>query len=132
VIRLKTYPLKPAEMNLKLKFKADPAPLVQSAAVFTTPSFRSAGACEICGFCRLIERAHIIPARYGGPAEDFNLMTLCPNHHNLFDRDLLTWEEMQKIWPRVYESLRARLSDPNLQEWRSLLCDRYGVSFDPS
>ena len=93
-----------------------------------------AGTCEICGFNRVIENAHIVPDRFGGPYESINLLKLCPNHHTLFDRNLLTHEEIEKIWPRIFESVRfqSRLTDPVLSDWRNGIYDRYGLSFDLS
>lgn len=53
--------------------------------------------CMICGFDRIVEAAHIIPAREGGRGEEENFLVLCPNHHKLFDRNLLTESELLKI-----------------------------------
>lgn len=49
--------------------------------------------CELCGFDRYIERAHIIPASTGGTIHPANIITLCPNHHSLMDSGRLTTEE---------------------------------------
>lgn len=96
------------------------------------PTVRSSGVCEICRFARFVEKAHIIPARHGGPSDPDNLLDLCPNCHTMFDRNLLKWEEMQKIWPRVCAALVRLIEDPRLDEWRTELEDRYSVSFNPS
>jgi len=53
--------------------------------------------CEICGFERAPNAAHIIPKAYGGPDDDWNLIHLCANHHYLFDRGLLEPEEYNAI-----------------------------------
>jgi hypothetical protein len=88
--------------------------------------------CEICGFNRAVELAHVIPARLGAEAKDENLLILCPNHHTLFDRDQLTWFELSKIWPKVRAALLARMRDRRLDAWRERLSRRYGVTFSLS
>jgi len=49
--------------------------------------------CMICGFDRVTEAAHRVPAKDGGSMELENFYVLCPNHHSLYDRNLLTEEE---------------------------------------
>jgi predicted restriction endonuclease len=49
--------------------------------------------CEICGENRSVDKCHIIPNRTGGLKEDKNLLYLCPTHHRLFDRFMLTKKE---------------------------------------
>lgn len=53
--------------------------------------------CELCGFTRAIELAHIIPRSKGGQHRISNYLSLCPNCHFLFDQDKLTKEETEKI-----------------------------------
>jgi len=60
-----------------------------------------ARACEICEFDRFTVLAHVIPAAQGGTMERVNILTLCPNHHALFDRKQLTASEYAKISARV-------------------------------
>lgn len=57
--------------------------------------------CEICGFNRIVEACHIIPASKQGPNTPENLLALCPNHHHLFDHNRLTEEEFNKIKDKV-------------------------------
>ena len=57
--------------------------------------------CEICGFNRIVEAAHIIPASKGGAHHESNLISLCPNHHHLFDNKKLTNEEYSKIKEKI-------------------------------
>ena len=64
------------------------------------PSF-----CELCGFIRALDLAHIIPQSKGGPNRLSNLLILCPNCHHLFDHDLLIQEEKEKI-ARIIEVRR--------------------------
>jgi len=58
-------------------------------------------ACQICGFNRSVDAAHIIPAHKGGSYHESNLVALCPNHHRLFDRFKLTQEEAEKLKDKV-------------------------------
>jgi hypothetical protein len=53
--------------------------------------------CVVCGFSRVVEWAHIIPAARGGTIHPDNIVALCPNHHTLMDKDLLTDEEQETI-----------------------------------
>ena len=53
--------------------------------------------CELCGFNRIIEVAHVIEAKNGGKYTTDNCLILCPNHHSLFDRNLLNEEEKTKL-----------------------------------
>ena len=53
--------------------------------------------CLICGFRRFVEKAHVIPARKGGPRRVWNIVPLCPNHHKLYDRNKLTTAESRKL-----------------------------------
>jgi len=64
-------------------------------------------ACEICGDRRVLNVAHIIDRRLGGPDEAWNLMRLCANHHFLFDHGGLTEHEFQSIdWDAKDERAR--------------------------
>lgn len=63
--------------------------------------FKRNVSCEICGENRSIDKCHIIPNRTGGLKEDNNLLYLCPTHHRLFDRFMLTKKEWCSIdWDR--------------------------------
>lgn len=57
--------------------------------------------CLVCGFDRLIEYAHILPASQGGTVHPGNILPLCPNHHSLFDGGLLTLMEMRTLSGRL-------------------------------
>lgn len=64
--------------------------------------------CEICGENRSIDKCHIIPNRTGGLKEDNNLLYLCPTHHRLFDRFMLTKKEWCSIdWDRKEPAAQA-------------------------
>lgn len=62
-------------------------------------------ACIICGFNRFVEIAHIIPAIKGGGYDAVNILYLCPNHHRLFDENLLFDEEFQLIKEKIQKAL---------------------------
>ena len=54
--------------------------------------------CEICGFDRYVERAHILPAKHGWKLTKQNCLLLCPNHHRVFDNGRgFTNEELAKL-----------------------------------
>jgi hypothetical protein len=53
--------------------------------------------CEICGENRVIDVCHIIPAELKGTRDEYNTVYLCPTHHRLFDRLMLTEDEWNKI-----------------------------------
>ena len=53
--------------------------------------------CQLCGYARVVELAHIWPAAKGGRFELENLVVLCPNCHHLFDHQMLTEEEQWKL-----------------------------------
>jgi hypothetical protein len=47
----------------------------------------------MCGFDRVVEYCHVIPARDFGTVHPDNIICLCPNHHTLMDKGLLNLEE---------------------------------------
>lgn len=53
--------------------------------------------CEICGNNRISHLCHIIPRKEGGNDNHGNLISLCANHHYLFDSHQLTTEEWHSI-----------------------------------
>ena len=53
--------------------------------------------CEICGENRVTEKCHILPRRMGGSLALENIFILCPTHHSLFDRYLLSKAEFSKL-----------------------------------
>lgn len=54
-------------------------------------------ACEICGENRSVDKCHIIPAKLGGTINSDNIIILCPTHHRLFDRYMLSKSEYAAI-----------------------------------
>lgn len=107
----------------------NPARLVQKDLDDYDQSTNSmAGVCEICGFNRVVEQAHIVPARFNGPKVGFNLLSLCPNHHTLFDRDMLTHEEFSAIEAKVSAALAVHANAPLVKEWRDSIIARYGIN----
>lgn len=66
--------------------------------------------CEICGFDRFLELAHIVPSRDGGTYKENNILFLCPNHHRLHDHGGITKDELLEVETKL----------------RSSICDGYG------
>ena len=66
--------------------------------------------CELCGYDRVLDIAHVIPKVKGGKLLLNNVLLLCPNCHRLFDCNLLTEDEKEKLLSieRVKESLKRR------------------------
>ncbi|MBX9566346.1 HNH endonuclease [Aeromonas hydrophila] len=72
--------------------------------------------CEICGENRSIDRCHIIPNKLGGTQEEENILLLCPTHHRLFDRFMLSKAEWVQIdWDRKAESSRIFAENVTLE-----------------
>jgi len=67
--------------------------------------------CELCGYSRTIEIAHIIEKRNGGHLIASNCILLCPNCHYLFDSERLTDIEKSKLLAisRLNGNLKGRL-----------------------
>ncbi|MHB8150022.1 MAG: HNH endonuclease signature motif containing protein [Desulfobulbia bacterium] len=64
--------------------------------------------CEICGENRTTDNCHILPNHMGGPASIKNLLVLCPTHHRLFDRHMLSRSEYAQIdWSAKSEPAQA-------------------------
>lgn len=60
--------------------------------------------CEICGENRTIDKCHIVPRRLKGADHDKNYLYLCPTHHRLFDRFMLSKDEWCRIdWSDKFE-----------------------------
>ena len=53
--------------------------------------------CEVCGENRSTDRCHIIPSKLGGSGGPDNILILCPTHHRLFDRFMLSRGEYASI-----------------------------------
>ena len=67
--------------------------------------------CELCGYGRAVEIAHITEKRNGGRFVVSNCILLCPNCHYLFDRNMLTSPERHKLLSinRLNGNLKGRL-----------------------
>lgn len=55
---------------------------------------RDGARCKICGFDVLVEVHHITPKHKGGGDALENLITLCPNHHTMADRRMISSGEL--------------------------------------
>ena len=53
--------------------------------------------CELCGYERTIEIAHVLEQKNGGDYLLDNCLLLCPNCHHLFDHKLLDQSEIDKL-----------------------------------
>ena len=62
--------------------------------------------CLICGENRMVEFHHIIRMKMGGPDESWNILMLCPTHHQILDidRSLLIPLEWNVISKKVQEA----------------------------
>lgn len=58
--------------------------------------------CLICQFDKVIEVHHIKPKRKDGSDDLENLITLCPNHHVMSDRTMITQKELRDILSARY------------------------------
>lgn len=66
-------------------------------------------ACYLCGYERFIEEAHVVPRRLFASIfkrpKYMKTIPLCPNHHRLYDHNLLDDEEKRKIAPLIRAEL---------------------------
>lgn len=50
--------------------------------------------CIICGFNIVTHKHHLVPVLEGGLHQKNNLICLCPNHHEMLHKGLITKEEI--------------------------------------
>lgn len=50
--------------------------------------------CAVCGFDVIVDVHHILPKSEGGVNDPNNLIVLCPNHHRMAQRGMITVEEL--------------------------------------
>ncbi len=86
--------------------------------------------CDICGENRAIDTCHILPAAYGGSANTCNTLYLCPTHHRLFDRFMLTRDEWESLdfsrKSKVAANYAYHVLRPQMQVfWGRLSDERY-------
>lgn len=53
--------------------------------------------CAICGYKETVHVHHIISIARGGKNSEENLITLCPNHHALADKGVITEKELFRL-----------------------------------
>lgn len=68
--------------------------------------------CELCGYTRFVELAHVTERKNGGQSTLDNCLLLCPSCHRLFDYNMLADEEKAKLLAiaRLNGNLARRLS----------------------
>lgn len=81
--------------------------------------------CAVCGFDRFVEFAHIIARKDGGTIDPVNIIPLCPNHHRLFDRNLLNEGESEIIKPRIEKANQSPNSRFKVVPIEELPCPTY-------
>jgi len=52
------------------------------------------GKCVVCGFDEIVEVHHILQRCNGGTDDEENLVLLCPNHHALADKGMLSIKDI--------------------------------------
>lgn len=81
-------------------------------------------ACMICGWDVIVDVHHIRPRRHAGTNDLDNLIVLCPNHHRMADKGLISPDELNSL----SRAAIAQLSDrpplfhplPTLQDENAL------------
>jgi 5-methylcytosine-specific restriction endonuclease McrA len=53
--------------------------------------------CIVCDFDVVVDVHHIVPRRHGGGNKLENLAVLCPNHHAMADRGMITQDELKRL-----------------------------------
>ena len=92
------------------------------ARTTTTPKARDNGLrnmphrCMVCGFDVTVAVHHIIPRREGGRDSIDNLVVLCPNHHAMADRNLISRDTLTALSRAAVAQLSASQHQSHLQE----------------
>lgn len=68
-------------------------------------------ACVICRFNAVVQVHHIVAHAEGGKNSIDNLIVLCPNHHAMADRNLITPDEL-RAWTAAATSPKQDRQDP--------------------
>lgn len=69
--------------------------------------------CLICGETRVFDLAHIASRKTGHDLIPENAMLLCPTHHRLYDKNLLSDDEVKKIAPTVLSAAVSGFENVN-------------------
>lgn len=72
-------------------------------------------ACMICGWDTIVDVHHIIPRRHGGTNDIDNLIVLCPNHHKMADKHMLSEDKLKSVTLAAIAQLSDRLPQFHLQ-----------------
>lgn len=70
--------------------------------------------CELCGYSRFVEMAHIIFKKHGGKNDLNNYLALCPNCHYLADNEKLTLDEEIKMSSLIRARKKQVFIDPKV------------------
>lgn len=86
--------------------------------------------CEVCEENRSVDKCHIIPRKLGGSANHGNILVLCPTHHRLLDRFMLSRSEYGQIdWERKSKASRQFAESVILKGhrffWKKLRNEKY-------
>lgn len=60
--------------------------------------------CIVCGEKRVVDWAHLIPRKDGGPFAPWNFVPLCPTHHRCYDSGVLSKDETAVVQPFLEEA----------------------------
>jgi predicted restriction endonuclease len=84
----------------------------------------------IWGWDTIVDIHHIVPRRHGGTNALANLIALCPNHHRMADRGLISQEELSQIILSAIAQLPDHLRQSGLQEFAQFENEGLGPLFD--
>ena len=90
--------------------------------------------CEICGENRTVDKCHIIPRKIGGTLDWDNIVILCPTHHRLLDRFMLSRPEYAAIdWsiksPASQEYAATTILENHKKFWDKISKEIYSPIF---
>jgi len=115
--RLESYPATIGSMVYSLKLNNRFGDAITSQSSMSRlkgilKKYHGINQCELCGYDRVTEIAHIVEKRNGGGFFLDNCLLLCPNCHHLFDYKMIHNNEKQKLLsiPRLNGNLRRRLA----------------------
>lgn len=72
--------------------------------------------CLICGWDTFVDVHHINPKRHNGTNDLTNLIGLCPNHHRMADRGMISKSELNRLVLAAIAELPDHLRPSDLQQ----------------